>query len=215
VLKELEDIVTRHESLGRKEKRTWDRVRFATEDLHTIRSKLTFHIGSIGLFMDSLMSSSLSRIETVLEEIVKEVRKGKRDAIIVSVHESNDFALWRELETEFAEEGNSKEDVERHKQAIKIYLKGLIGVAGSRLPSPLGSLSSTIVVGGGVDDDDGNWDSISLRMARESSADDGHAAGLGHPENRPEASSGMNKSNAADTSKEFEIVQSLTWGNQE
>ncbi len=121
--------------------------------------------------MDSLSSSSLARIETVLEDLVKEVRKGKRAATIVSVHETDDVSIWRELESELSEEDISKEDVERHKVAIKTYLKGLMGVAGSRPPSP-GRLTATLVGDGIENDDDSNRDSISLRMAQTNSANE-------------------------------------------
>jgi hypothetical protein len=44
-LEKLYDIVTRYESLGLEQKKTWDRVRFAAEDLDDIRTTIVNHVG--------------------------------------------------------------------------------------------------------------------------------------------------------------------------
>jgi hypothetical protein len=43
-LDKLYDIMTRYESLGLEQKKTWDRVRFATEDLDDIRTAFVNHV---------------------------------------------------------------------------------------------------------------------------------------------------------------------------
>ena len=48
------------------------------EELDPIRISLNNHVGYINLFITSVSSDSLYRIETVLEDLVKEVRSGRR-----------------------------------------------------------------------------------------------------------------------------------------
>ena len=43
VLWQIEDIVKRYRSLGTNQKRTWDRVKFAMENLAALLGKLSFH----------------------------------------------------------------------------------------------------------------------------------------------------------------------------
>jgi len=64
VLEQIEDIVNNYQSLGRDQKRVWDRVTFAAkENLTELRSKLTFHTNAINLFISSLSAGSLARID--------------------------------------------------------------------------------------------------------------------------------------------------------
>lgn len=62
VLGEIEDIVMRYQSLGRDQKKTWDRVNFAKEDLTALRSKLSVHMTGINVFMSNLSVGSLSTL---------------------------------------------------------------------------------------------------------------------------------------------------------
>jgi hypothetical protein len=131
-LQQLDDIVKRYQSLGRREKKTWDRVRFAAEDLDAIRGKLVFHTSAISLFLQSLSVGSLGRIEGVLEDLVREVRAGKKEKTLLSAcgeeeEEDYDAFAWAELKRELEEEGISGQDIEKYKDAIKIHLKNLVG----------------------------------------------------------------------------------------
>lgn len=125
-LKQVEDIITRYHSLGRKEKKTWERIKFAAEDLQVLRDKMTFHVTAIGAFMTSLSTGSLARIERVLDELVKDVKAGKKEPTIISVHDTDDAFSWNALEVELRDDGITEGDVQRHKAAIKSYLKILI-----------------------------------------------------------------------------------------
>jgi hypothetical protein len=126
VLKQIEDIVDRYHSLGRDQRRTWDRVKFATEDLVALRTKLSFHINGINLFISGLSAGSLARIEMVLEELVKDIKHGKKETTVISTCEQNDELAWSELERGLVGDGIMKHDVERYKVEIKLYLMKLV-----------------------------------------------------------------------------------------
>lgn len=128
VLRQIGIIVERYHSLGRDQKKAWDRVRFAGEDLANLRGKLTFHIGTIELFISSLSASALARIEGILDELVKDVKAGKKEPSEISAvaEEEGDEAAWSLLERKLIGDGITKVDVERYKDDIREYLVKLI-----------------------------------------------------------------------------------------
>jgi hypothetical protein len=125
-LKQAEEIVKRYHSLGRDQKTTWDRFGFATKDLVDLRSKLQFHVNGINLFITSLATGSLARIELVLDELVRDVKAGRKESTIVSTYEDNVEISWDELERELVGDGITKEDIKQYKEEIKGYLRRLM-----------------------------------------------------------------------------------------
>jgi hypothetical protein len=126
VLWQIEDIVKRYHSLGNHQKRTWDRVKFATEDLAALRGKLSVYVNSIELFIASLSAGSLARIEGILDELVQEIKAGRKEPTVISTCEDDDDVAWSELERENVGDGITRQDVEKYKDDIKEYLKKLI-----------------------------------------------------------------------------------------
>lgn len=120
VLKQIEDIVQRYNNLGRDQKRTWDRVGFATENLSALRSKVVFHANAINLFMLSLSAGALARIETILDEIARDIRAGRKQPSVISstTCEESDEIAWGELERELIGDGIRRQDVEVYKDNI-------------------------------------------------------------------------------------------------
>lgn len=173
VLEELERMVSKYRSLGKMEKRKWDRLRFGAEDLDTMRGKLTFHTSAINLFMSSLKAGSLARIELAIEELVIEVRAGRRSPTVLSVQddsaESSD--AWRELEAELLDSGVTKKDIERNRDAIRSYIKSLVSDEAENVDSlPNDPISSSIANFMGVCHDSAsseNLSSVSQRALKE------------------------------------------------
>ena len=126
LLLQIEDIVKRYNSLGKDQKKTWDRIRFATEHLVSLREKVSFHINAINLFMSSLSASALARIEGVLDELVKDIKAGRKEPTVISACEEEDEAAWNDLERELLDDGITRQNVECHREVIKEYLKKLI-----------------------------------------------------------------------------------------
>ena len=59
--------------------------------------------------------------------MASEVRKGQRPASLVPSEEGDEPSGWRELEYELAEDGISKAEISKHKTAIRVFLRGLLG----------------------------------------------------------------------------------------
>jgi hypothetical protein len=68
---------------------------------------------------------TLSRIEALLEDFVKEARNGQRARTVLSAHETDDYVVWRTLEQELAEEGISTQGFPQHREAMKSFLGDL------------------------------------------------------------------------------------------
>ena len=125
----LDAKVKTYQGLARKEKRIWNQLRLATENLDSIRGKLTFHINAINAFTASLSRDTLAQIERVLLELVGEVREGRRPPSIASLDEDENTSVWKELEAELAEDGIYKSDVAKHKTAIRVFLQSRLGAS--------------------------------------------------------------------------------------
>lgn len=118
VLLQLQRLVTRYKSLGTNQKRTWDRIKFGTEGVQDIREKLTFHTSAIQLFLTTLGTGSLGRIEKKLEMIIEEIRSGRREPSILTTSGDDDAEAevqWDVLKSELVEDGFTKQDIESHK----------------------------------------------------------------------------------------------------
>ena len=129
VLLQLEKLLKKYSSLSSKHRRKWDIFRFGTEGVSEIRSRITFHTSAINLFLTSLGTESLSRIETKLDEIVLEFKRGDRDASTVAQLEEDVTEAeeqWKALKQELVDDGFTKQDIETHKDWIKGRLIALI-----------------------------------------------------------------------------------------
>lgn len=167
-LKELEQMVLKYRSLGTMEKRTWDRLRFGLKELNTIRQKLTYHTAQIKLFLGNLMMGSMGRIETLLEEFVREIRTGKRAPTLLSIEQGGDEATigWKRLESDLSDSGVPSEDIDRHRDDIEEYLAQLttdlvLNSVGSTTGLEVGGHPDGLCTEPVLED---NWDSISQRM---------------------------------------------------
>ncbi|KAL8889723.1 MAG: hypothetical protein Q9215_003020 [Flavoplaca cf. flavocitrina] len=121
-LEEFDRIILKYRGLSRRERRIWDQLRLASEDLSGIRDKLTYHLTAITAFADSLERGTLARMETALIELVEEVRQGRRPPTIISIDHLQDISGWKEVESELAEDGITAADVVEHKAAIRVFL---------------------------------------------------------------------------------------------
>jgi Hsp70 protein len=159
-LRQLESLVTRYRSLGTSQKKVWDRIKFGDEGIQVIRNKLVLHTSTLTLFLTSLGTGSLGRIEKKLDDIVTDIRAGHHEpSVITAVNDdagSSQNEAWRFLSRELAEDF-SREEIEAYKGEIKSYIKELVekgalegGVAsvrsdqeGTCLSTPTFSSSST------------------------------------------------------------------------
>jgi hypothetical protein len=78
------------------------------------------------LFISSLSAGCLARIEGLLDELVRDVREGRKEPTIVSTYEDDDELAWNELERELVGDGITREDARQYKEEIRNYLRRLV-----------------------------------------------------------------------------------------
>jgi hypothetical protein len=131
VLQQLNKLLIKYKSLGSTRQRTWDRLKWGKENLQEIREKILTHTSSLTLFLTTLGTGSLGRIEKKLDELIEDVRAGrKQDTVVTFALDGDDAdeadAHWSALKNEFIDEGFSKLEVESHKNWIKAKLSELL-----------------------------------------------------------------------------------------
>ena len=139
-LRELEDLATKYSSLSTAKKNNWDRLRFASKSIDSIRARLILHTSAAQTILDGLTNRSvqriecksdranatLTRIEQVLADIVKDIKQGSKNPSTVSDERWN---IWNELKRELRHEGFPVEVVQVHRDQIKGYLIALLNQA--------------------------------------------------------------------------------------
>jgi hypothetical protein len=172
MLKDLEVMVLKYRSLATLEKRTWDRLRFGLKGLNTIRQKLTYHTAQMELFLSSLTVGALGRIENILEDLVLEVRNGRRPPTILSIDQVGEKGAmsWNQLQSDLSESGIALKDIDRHRDDIFEYMSTITTDPETRSDDAI--VSSDFGEDGGGPDPifndqvpEDSWDSISQRMA--------------------------------------------------
>jgi molecular chaperone DnaK (HSP70) len=141
VLAQLESQVTKYRSLGTSKKGVWDRMRFGHEGLQDMRSKVIYHTSCLNVFLTSLGTGSLGRIEKKIDDLAAAIRAGFHAPSLSAFSEDDDEAdeeeAWTLLMNELMEEFNV-EELEAHKEEIKTYIRRLNkrGDLQERAPSP-------------------------------------------------------------------------------
>ena len=129
VLKELQQLLTRYRSLGTNQKRAWDRVKFGSEGIQEIRNKLMFHTSSLTLFLTTLETTSLRRMEKKIDDLAAQIRAGCHEPSIVSLCDDADVLeqenSWRLLLNELSDDF-SMDEIQKHKDEIKLYIRELV-----------------------------------------------------------------------------------------
>lgn len=119
----LENLVQKYHSLGTDKERKWDIIRFGAEALEPIRSKLMLSVANLSLFLSSLETSSLARIESLLEKLIAEVRSGRKAPTVLSSVLDDTSVGWPQLKNELTSEGIPKADVEMYKGSIQDWIR--------------------------------------------------------------------------------------------
>ena len=136
ILLELEKLLSKYKSLGTRHKRKWDIIRFGIEGLGELRIKIAFHTSAVNLFLTTLSTSSLGRIEcslgrleSKLEQMADEIQRGVREASTVTDLESNEpdaERAWSALEDELVRAGFAREDINEEEGGIRQHLLELV-----------------------------------------------------------------------------------------
>ena len=138
VLSDLQALVDKYENLGTQSKWTWDRMKWGTENVVEIRSRLvsnaTFLTAYIrwgySLFkylesqlMESLYSTSQTRVEQKLDKFINDIQQGNRAPSVISLQTADelnpdDEETWRTIRKELEDIGISVAAFDANKDFI-------------------------------------------------------------------------------------------------
>ena len=118
-LRQLEKHIKKYESLGILKHRRRDVLRFALEDLSTLRSSIVVHTNALNVFLSAVGSGRLGRIESKLDSIIHDIQSGDRDesALVIANDAYPEAAdvQWSLLKLELSDDGFEAADIESHR----------------------------------------------------------------------------------------------------
>lgn len=119
-LKDLDEVLVKYESLGTKSGRTFDRLGFGMQDINEIRLRLISNVSMLDAFNNA---SSHARVENKLNQLIAEVRAGKREGSVISNQTFDTTAqdkkqMWEALRRELEDIGISPGTITELRQFI-------------------------------------------------------------------------------------------------
>ena len=128
VLKDLDVLLVKYESLGTHSKRTFDRMGFGMEDLNAIRLRIVSCVTMLDTFNNA---SSHARLETKLNLLLSEIRSGKREGSVISTatlvnDAETEHEAWLALQRELEDIGISTTVIVEKRQFIVAWFQKAI-----------------------------------------------------------------------------------------
>ena len=176
VLKDLDGLLVKYESLGTNSRRTFDRMGFGMQDMTSIRSRLIANVTMLDAFnntyveLSSLLSkiatltlsrSSHARLENKLNSLIAEVRAGKREGSVISTQTfdtaaQSDQETWEALRKELEDIGISPAVINEKRQFIIAWFQEAIAAGKLDEDAPSEYNSSDVSLHASIDLTKGN-----------------------------------------------------------
>lgn len=122
ILDAIDNLVTKYHSLGTDKDRKWHLLRHGNA-LDPLRRKLMHAVSNLNLFLNTLETTSLARIESLMERLLQEVRAGRRTPSVLSSVIDNAAVGWPQLKTELVGVGVPKADIEMFREPIQEWIR--------------------------------------------------------------------------------------------
>ncbi|MCJ1462090.1 hypothetical protein MMC07_000690 [Pseudocyphellaria aurata] len=127
VLEDLQSSLDKHNSLGTKSKRTWDRIGWGSKNIAELRLRLI----SNTVMLTTLVSTSQINVERKLDKFKQEYQEGKHEGSIVSTQtvetlSADEQQTWRAIRKELEDIGISVEAFDANKDFILNWFKTAI-----------------------------------------------------------------------------------------
>lgn len=122
ILDAIDNLVTKYHSLGTDKERKWHILRHGNA-LDPLRTKLLLAVSNLNLFLNTLETTSLARIESLMEKLLQEVRAGRRTPSVLSSVIDNAAVGWPQLKTELVGVGVPKADIEMFREPIQEWIR--------------------------------------------------------------------------------------------
>ena len=145
-LRVLDKILAKYNALSsdeRSSRKLWQQIRFGNGQIATLldqRSMLTYYTSALSLFLNTVSTGKLGRIEGQLNNAggdLKELRlavnsitahllsKSNQEGSVLTAYADDDRKVWREFRRELIGDGFSSRFLHKHKGLIKAYIQEL------------------------------------------------------------------------------------------
>ena len=145
-LRVLDKILAKYNALSsdkRSSRKLWQQIRFGNGQIATLldqRSMLTYYTSALSLFLNTVSTGTLGRIECQLNNAggdLKELRlavnsitahllsKSNQEGSVLTAYADDDRKVWREFRRELIGDGFSSRFLHKHKGLIKAYIQEL------------------------------------------------------------------------------------------
>ncbi len=127
ILNKIDELRAWFQSLGINDKGESDVIKFRAkylDGLDPLRAELVLAIANLNLLQHSIETSPLARIEALLDDLIGEIRAGRRaPTLLCSVIKDAEVG-WPQLKIELAAEGIPKSDLEMYRASIEEWIRG-------------------------------------------------------------------------------------------
>lgn len=124
-LLDLEALLRKHQSLGNKAKRTFDRLKWDKGEVNELRQTLTSNISLLNAFNISLTRSATARIEDLLRGFLEDYKSGRHEGSVLSAGTIRsitkgdvDNDIWKEIQKDFEAAGITQEQLNEHRKLV-------------------------------------------------------------------------------------------------
>ena len=126
-LLDLEALLRKHQSLGHKAKRTFDRLGWDKGEAAQLRQVLISNTNLLNAFNISLTRSSTARIEDLLRDFLEDYKSGRHEGSVLSVDtirsiQQGDDDVWKELQKELEAAGITEEQLTENRKFVTDWI---------------------------------------------------------------------------------------------
>ncbi|TAQ83149.1 hypothetical protein B7494_g8527 [Chlorociboria aeruginascens] len=124
VLRDLQSLIDKYQTLGTKSKRTWDRMRWNSECISELRARISSNVG----MLQTLISSSQFTVEKTLCRFLHDLQVGRHESTILTAESlsTGEKESWRNIRKELDDIGITLAAFNANKSFILNWFKQAI-----------------------------------------------------------------------------------------
>ncbi|KAL8733750.1 MAG: hypothetical protein Q9166_001944 [cf. Caloplaca sp. 2 TL-2023] len=150
VLKDLDALLVKYESLGTNSQSTFDRIGMGSQDVISIRQRLILNVTMLYTFNNA---SSHARLERKLDRLISEIRAGKREGSVIStegfaVANEHDRETWEALRKDLEDIGISPQAIKEQRTFILDWFREALAAGKLEEDTPLDESDSLHIASG-------------------------------------------------------------------
>jgi hypothetical protein len=152
-LLDLDTLLQKHQSLGNKAKRTFDRLKWDKDEVSQLRQTLISNVSLLNAFNASLTRSATARIEDLLRGFIQDYKSGRHEGSVLSVDtirsiQNGDDDIWKDIQKDFEAAAITQDQLNEHRKLITDTIVKAIQSGGIEQNSTIAASFHTATDGG-------------------------------------------------------------------